>query len=93
MAKVKVTREQKKLLKAIKKNPHDPAPLCELGWMYFEQHHYSEAKSYFSQAIELQNHSPAVADATYGLALIEMEQKQYIYMMEISKKMPVNEKV
>ena len=67
----KVTREQKKLLKAIKKNPHDPAPLVELGWMHVENHQYNEAKQRFMQAAELQASPQIQADATYGLALID----------------------
>ncbi len=77
MAKVKVTREQKKLLKAIRKNPHDPTPLTELGWIYFEQRNYDEARQYFSHAVKTQRQTPAAADAVYGLALIDMENKQY----------------
>ena len=77
MARVKVTREQKKLLKAIKKNAHDPAPSTELGWSFFEQKNYHEARQYFQQAIDLQSPVPATADALYGMALLDLQQKQY----------------
>ncbi len=67
----KATKDQKKLLKAIKKNPHNPTPFVQLGWIQFEGHQYNEAKQRFTQAIELQADPQTTADATYGLALIE----------------------
>ncbi len=77
MAKVRVTRDQKKLLKMIKKNPHDSGPLARLGWMYFEQRNYNEATQHFAHAVELHSDPSAVADANYGLALIAMEARKY----------------
>lgn len=77
MAKVKVTRDQKKLLKAMKKNPHDSIPHARLGWIHFDQHHYNEAKQHFARAVELHSDSSATADANYGLALIDMESGRY----------------
>ena len=77
MARVKATREQKKLLKAIKKNVHDPAPFAELGWSFFEQQDYDEAREYFQQAIDLHSPAPATADALYGMARLNIQQKQY----------------
>ncbi len=77
MVKVKVTREQKKLLKAIKKNPHDSASHARLGWSYFEQRKHNEASQYFTQAIELRSDPDAVADAMYGLALLDFENGKY----------------
>ena len=77
MARVKVTREQKKLLKTIKKNAQDPTPLTELGWSFFDQKNYDDARQYFQQAIDLQSPAPATADALYGMALLNVQQKQY----------------
>ncbi len=73
----KVTRDQKKLLKAIRKNPQDPAPLVELGWMYAEQNNVNEARQYFTQAIALPVKNSAAADAAYGLALFDLQKGQY----------------
>ncbi|MBD3326224.1 tetratricopeptide repeat protein, partial [candidate division KSB3 bacterium] len=73
MAKGKVTREQKKLLKTIKKNPQDAAPLVELGWIYFDQKQFNEARQQFTRAAELSAPSAAVADAAYGLGLLDLE--------------------
>ncbi|MCP4401438.1 MAG: signal recognition particle-docking protein FtsY [bacterium] len=78
MARMKMTREQKKLLKAIKKNAYDPAPPAELGWSFFEQKNYDEAQQYFQQAIDLQSPAEAGADALYGMALLNVRQKQYL---------------
>ena len=66
----RVTREQKKLLKAIKKNPHDSKALTQLGWIHVEQHEYSEAKQRFNQAVESQSDLETTAGARYGLALL-----------------------
>ena len=66
----KVTREQKKLLKAMKKDPHNPTALAQLGWMHFEHHEYNEAKQRFTQVVEFQTDPLVTADAHYGLALI-----------------------
>jgi fused signal recognition particle receptor len=73
----KGTKEQKKLLKAIKKNPNNPAPLLQLGWFHFEAHQYNEAKQRFTRALELQTDPQTIADATYGLALIEKHAGHY----------------
>ena len=73
----KGTKEQKKLLKAIKKNPNNPDPLIQLGWIHFEAHQYNEARQRFTQARELQADSQTTADATYGLALIEQHAGHY----------------
>ena len=51
--------------------------------MYFDQHNYNEAKQYFTQAVELQVNSPATADATYGLALLNMQKGQYESVREV----------
>ncbi len=77
MAKAKVTREQKKLLKTIKKNPHDARPLAELGWSYFDQKNPNEARKYFHKAVELQSDPTATADALYGLALLDVNEHKY----------------
>lgn len=71
------TREQKKLLKAIKKNPQDPAPLVDLGWMHIETHEYNEAKQRFTRALELHTTPQIAADAAYALALIDQHAGQY----------------
>lgn len=73
----KVTREQKKLLKALKKNPHDADALLQIAWMHFENHQYNEAKQRFTQAIDAQPASQKLADAAYGLALIEQQAGHY----------------
>lgn len=73
----KVTRDQKKLLKALKKNPHDPETLVELGWMHFDNHEYPEAKQRFTQVLAEQPNPAFTADATYGLALIEQHGGHY----------------
>ena len=72
----KVTREQKKLLKAVKKNPHDANALLELAWMHWHNHEYPEAKQRFTQALESQSTLQNTADASYGLALIEQHSGQ-----------------
>ncbi len=79
----KITREHKKLFKALKKNPHDADALLQLAWMHFEDHDYNEAKQRFTQAVEAlaavdaQPAPQKLADATYGLALIEKRAGHY----------------
>jgi fused signal recognition particle receptor len=73
----KVTRDQKKLLKAVQKNPHDPTPIVELGWMHFEDHQYQEAKQRFTQAVALQSNPQITAEVNYGLALIANQAGHY----------------
>ncbi len=73
----KVIRDEKKLLKESKKNPHNSTPLVELGWFYFENKNYPHARQHFERAIEARSHAPAVAEATYGLALIDFDGQRY----------------
>ena len=72
----KVTREQKKLLRTLKKNPRDADALLELAWMHWNKHEYNEAKQRFTQVLELQSAAQKMADATYGLALIDQHAGQ-----------------
>ena len=65
-----VTRDQKKLLKALKKEPHNPTVLVEVGWLHFENHEYPEAKQRFTEAVEAPAEPAVTADANYGLALL-----------------------
>lgn len=67
----KVTREQKKLFKALKKNPHNADALLQLAWMHFEAHEYNEAKQRFTHAVDAQPDAQKLADAAFGLALID----------------------
>ena len=83
----KGSREQKKLLKAIKKNPHDSKPLVLLGWILFDQKDFSEAKQYFSQAVELHSDPLAAADATYGLALLDLKDGKFEQVRDALREM------
>ncbi|MDY0092702.1 MAG: signal recognition particle-docking protein FtsY [Candidatus Vecturithrix sp.] len=80
---LKANREQKKLLKTIKKNPDDSNALTQLGWSAYEQHDDNEASRYFTRAIEAKSETFAVTDALYGLALIELERKRYLEAREM----------
>jgi fused signal recognition particle receptor len=73
----KATKGQKKLLKAIKKQPQNPAPLVQLGWLHFDAHEYNEAKQRFTQALDISADSPVMADAAYGLACVEYATGRY----------------
>ncbi|PID57347.1 signal recognition particle-docking protein FtsY [candidate division KSB3 bacterium] len=79
MARIKVTREQKKLLKTIRKNAQDPEPLARLAWTFFDQQQYDEAQHYFQQAIDLKSPASSTADALYGMALLDLQRKHYEY--------------
>jgi fused signal recognition particle receptor len=82
----KATKEQKKLLKAIQKNPQNPIPFIELGWIHFEEHQYNEAKQRFTQAFALQPNPHVTADATYGIALIEQQAGHYEQAKELLRR-------
>ena len=84
--KFKATREQKKLLKAIKKNPQDSSALTQLGWSAYEQSDYNEASQYFNRAIEARSEALAATDAAYGLALIELDHKRFQEAREALRK-------
>ncbi|GAK57387.1 signal recognition particle-docking protein FtsY [Candidatus Vecturithrix granuli] len=79
----KATREQKKLLKAIKKNPDDSSALAQLGWNAYAEHDEDEASRYFTRAIEARSEAFAATDALYGLALIDLEHKRYAEAREM----------
>ena len=77
MIRFKGNRDQKKLLKDLKKSPDNPKLLIEAGWMAAEEQQYDEARQYFSRAIELRPDPQSSADAAYGLGLAHIEQKAY----------------
>ena len=77
MIRFKGNRDQKKLLKDLKKSQDNPKLLIEAGWMAAEEQQYDEARQYFSRAIELRPDPQSSADAAYGLGLVHIEQKAY----------------
>jgi len=71
------------LEKAIKDNPKNPEPYCELGMVYTSQHKYGRAKKVLKQAVKL---NPNYAEAYNYLGYIYREEHDYDLAIEYYQK-------